>query len=75
MALLPYTEPIVGNTCTRYYGSAAPTSNEDEYTFKVGDEVVNSVPAAGGATYKGWVCTTAGVGGVSVWKGYGLIEA
>jgi hypothetical protein len=75
MALLPYTDPIDGNTRTRYYGTAAPTISEVEYTFKVGDEVINSVPAGGGATFYGWVCTTAGVGGTAVFKGYGLIQA
>ena len=74
MALLPYEEAICGNTCKRYYGTAAPGVNESEYNFAVGDEVINSVPAAGGATYRGWVCTTAGAGGTAVFKGFGLIE-
>jgi len=73
MALLPYEDPIRGNTCKRFYGTAAPGAGEDEYTFAVGDEVINSVPAAGGATYYGWVCTTSGIGGAAVFKGFGLI--
>jgi hypothetical protein len=75
MALLPYTEAIDGNTRRRYFGTAAPTIAEVSYTFAVGDEVINSVPAAGGATFYGWVCTTAGVGGTAVFKGFGLIQA
>lgn len=54
------------------WGTAAPSASGDG-TFKVGDIVWNTVPAAGGASYVGWVCTTAGTPGT--FKGFGLIEA
>lgn len=52
-----------GNSIT--YGSAAPTTG----TWKVGDKVYNTAPAAGG--YIGWVCIVAGTPGT--WKGFGTI--
>ncbi len=55
----------------RRYGTAAPSVAGDG-TFKVGDQVINTVPAGGGATYIGWVCITAGTPGS--WKGFGLIQ-
>jgi len=58
---------------TAYEGTAAPTV-ATEGPFMVGDIVWNTVPAAGGATYMGWVCTTAGTGATATFKGFGLIE-
>jgi hypothetical protein len=52
-----------GNSIT--YGSTAPTTG----TWKVGDKVYNTAPAAGG--YIGWVCIVAGTPGT--WKGFGTI--
>lgn len=40
-------------------------------TYKVGDRVWNSDPAAG--EFIGWVCVAAGTPGT--WKGFGAIEA
>jgi hypothetical protein len=40
-------------------------------TWKVGDKIVNTIPAASGNI--GWVCTTAGTPGT--WKTYGTIGA
>lgn len=52
-------------------GSAAPTAGR----WAVGDKVWNTGPAAGGSSYTGWVCTTAGVAGVdAVFKGFGLVQ-
>lgn len=48
-------------------GTAAPATG----TWKRGDRILNTVPAAGG--FVGWVCVTAGTPGT--WKGYGSIEA
>jgi hypothetical protein len=60
---------------TRYYGTAAPSLATDIGPYKVGDEVINTAPAAGGGSYRGWVCTTAGAtGATSTWKGFGLLE-
>lgn len=50
------------------WASAAPSSG----SWLVGEKVWNTVPAGGGATYVGWVCTTAGSPGT--WKGFGLIQ-
>lgn len=59
-----------------YWGTAAPSASTDIGPFKVGDIVWNTVPAAGGATYIGWVCVVAGeTGATSTWKGFGLIQA
>ncbi len=60
----------------QYWGTAAPSAATDVGPFKVGDIVWNTAPAAGGATYMGWVCTTAGAtGATSTWKGFALIQA
>ena len=59
-----------------YWGSAAPSATTDVGPWNLGDVVWNTAPAAGGATYIGWVCTTAGAnGGTAVFKGFGLIQA
>jgi hypothetical protein len=47
-------------------GNSAPISG----TWKVGDQVYNTGPTAGG--YLGWVCITAGTPGT--WKEFGAIE-
>jgi hypothetical protein len=58
----------VNNTLTVIAkGTAIPTDG----TWKVGDKIENTNPAAGG--YMGWVCVTAGSPGA--WKGYGIIQA
>lgn len=49
------------------YATAAPTTG----TWRVGDVVLNSLPAAGGVP--GWVCTTAGTPGV--WKAMAVLAA
>ena len=51
--------------------AAAPT--DADQTYEVGDQVLNSAPAAGGTL--GWVCTTAGAGGTAVFKTFGAISA
>lgn len=59
-----------------YWSDAAPSASTDVGPYKVGDIVWNTVPAGGGATYIGWVCTTAGAdGSTAVFKGFGLIQA
>ena len=55
------------NKWTQLNYSASPTTG----TWKLGDIVYNSAPAAGG--YIGWVCTTAGTSGT--WKTFGAISA
>lgn len=72
MALTPVVE-IFGGIYHRYYGTAAP-SDANEGPFMVGDEVINTAPAAGGSSYRGWVCTTAGTGATATFKGFGLLE-
>jgi hypothetical protein len=58
-----------------WWAAAAPSASTDIGPYSVGDRVWNTVPAAGGATYMGWVCTTAGAtGAVAVFKGFGLIQ-
>jgi len=58
-----------------YWSTAKPTASTDIGPFKVGDVVWNTVPAGGGATYMGWVCTTAGAtGATATFKGFSLIE-
>jgi hypothetical protein len=60
----------------QYWATAAPSASTDIGPYSVGDVVWNTAPAAGGATYMGWVCTTAGAtGATSTWKGFGLIQA
>lgn len=60
---------------TEYWGTAAPSAATELGPFKLGDVVWNTAPAGGGATYMGWVCTSAGdTGATSTWKGFGLIE-
>ena len=49
------------------WGTAAPAAG----TWKVGDRVWNTAPAAGGTV--GWVCTAAGTPGT--WKAFGTIAA
>lgn len=49
------------------YGAAAPSAG----TWRAGDVVYNTVPAAGGSV--GWICTTAGTPGT--WKTFGAIAA
>jgi hypothetical protein len=67
-----YRNPL---SLKEYWSTAKPTASTDIGPFSVGDIVWNTVPAAGGATYMGWVCTTAGKDGAnSTWKGFGLIE-
>lgn len=63
------TRGLAGKMVMR--SSAAPT--DADQTYEVGDQVLNSAPAAGGTV--GWVCTTGGVGGVAVWKTFGAIAA
>lgn len=58
-----------------YWSDASPSLSTDVGPFNVGDVVWNTVPAGGGATYIGWVCTTAGAdGSTAVFKGFGLIQ-
>ena len=59
-----------------WWGSAPPSTSADIGPYNLGDVMWNTVPAGGGATYIGWVCTTAGAnGGTAVFKGFGLIQA
>ena len=60
------TPSSMGNL--RGQGSTSPAAG----TFYVGDTWLNTAPAAGGSSYMGWVCTTAGSPGT--WKGFGLIQ-
>jgi len=56
------------------WDNAAPSTAGD---WEVGSRVYNTAPAAGGSSYIGWVCTTAGTlvpPVVPVFKGFGLIE-
>lgn len=58
-----------------YWGTAAPSASTDIGPYKIGDIVWNTAPAAGGASYMGWVCTTAGAtGATATFKGFALIE-
>lgn len=61
------TKGIVRGGLKERLGTAAPTTG----TWKVGDRVLNTTPAAAG--YIGWVCVVAGTPGT--WKGYGLIAS
>jgi hypothetical protein len=54
-----------GPTAHMWFGDAAPTLPA-EGNFVVGDIVINTAPAAGGASPFAWVCTTAGAGGTAV---------
>jgi hypothetical protein len=60
-----------GSTWVQYddrnYGTAIPKTG----TWKVGDKIYNSAPAASG--YIGWVCVGAGTPGT--WLGFGQIAA
>ena len=58
-----------------YWGTAKPTASTDIGPFNVDDVMWNTAPVAGGGSYIGWVCTTAGAdGATSTWKGFGLLE-
>lgn len=57
---------------TDYYGILYPVWSGG-WVWRVGEKVYNIAPVAGGSM--GWVCTTGGIGGVAVWKEFGLIEA
>jgi len=76
MAMESWRETFGGTLgLTRYYGTAAPSASTDIGPYKLGDEVINTAPAAGGGSYRGWVCTTAGAtGATSTWKGFGTLE-
>ena len=59
-----------------YWSDAAPSLVTDVGPYNLGDVVWNITPAGGGATYVGWICTSAGAdGSTSTWKGFGLIQA
>jgi hypothetical protein len=63
-----------GPYATQSWGDAIPSAATEIGPFNLGDIRWNTVPATGGATYIGWVCTVAGATGASsTWKGFGLI--
>jgi hypothetical protein len=78
MALEPYRQHRQYRNdlnLVEYWGTAAPSAATDTGPYKIGDIVWNTAPAAGGASYLGWICTTAGAdGSTSTWKGYGLLQ-
>ena len=78
MSMEPYVQEANyrnGLGIREWWSDAAPSATTDVGPFKVGDRVWNTAPAAGGATYMGWVCTTAGAdGSTAVFKGFGLIQ-
>jgi len=75
MAMESFREAFGPLNNSRYYGTAAPSASTDIGPYAVGDEVINTAPAAGGGSYRGWVCTTAGAtGATSTWKGFGTLE-
>ena len=65
------------NQCANFGGrmvmrsGSAPT--DPDQTFEVGDQVWKFTVAAGGSP--GWVCTTAGIGGVAVFKAMANLAA
>jgi len=76
MAMESFRERFGGTLAlTRYYGTNKPTANTDLGPYQLGDEVINTAPAAGGGSYRGWVCVSPGPdGATSTWKGFGILE-
>ena len=58
-----------------YWGTAHPSATTDIGPYALGDIMWNTAPAAGGGSYIGWVCVSAGAtGAASTWQGFGLLE-
>jgi hypothetical protein len=78
MAMEPYFQLRSGRNSLNlkeYWSDAKPSASTDIGPFAKGDIVYNTAPAAGGGSYLGWICTTAGLdGATSTWKGFGLLE-
>lgn len=78
MALDPFSQKrqhANGLDLTEQWGTAKPSATTDTGPYKIGDIIWNTAPAAGGGSYIGFVCTTAGAdGSTAVFKGFGLLE-